>query len=205
MSAVTATVVAEVVVTTGWPDKLKAAGTQRSGFQAIFASNELLKIGGSVYSHSFGEQLWLGFWPRRFGGKRPGNCLSIQTTSWLDLTPGRFGQARKAGPANIYRPGPSEGCPRGAGLLPFLFHIGNCKDGIRPRWQPGCQGYEFTDFLCSLSCHHHPQGARASVLVTCRMQGSDAERVPFFPSSRAVKESFATTHPVDYPDHNARS
>lgn len=50
-------VVVEVVVTMGWPVKLEAAETQRSGFRAIFASRELLKIGGSVYSHSFGEQL----------------------------------------------------------------------------------------------------------------------------------------------------
>lgn len=50
-------VIVEVLVTTGWPLKLKAVDTQRSGFGAIFASSELLKIGGSVYSHSFGEQL----------------------------------------------------------------------------------------------------------------------------------------------------
>lgn len=53
-------IIVGVVVTTGWPVKLKAVETQRSGFQAIFASSELLKIGGSVYSHSFGEQLRLG-------------------------------------------------------------------------------------------------------------------------------------------------
>lgn len=50
-------VIIEVAVTMQWSAKLKAAETQRSGFQAIFASNELLKIGGSVYSHSFREQL----------------------------------------------------------------------------------------------------------------------------------------------------
>lgn len=54
---VVAGVVVVVVVITGWPVKLKAVETQRSGFQAIFAGSELLKIGGSVYSHSFGEQL----------------------------------------------------------------------------------------------------------------------------------------------------
>lgn len=50
-------VIVEVLATTARPVKLKAVETQRSGFRAIFASSELLKIGCSVYSHSFGEQL----------------------------------------------------------------------------------------------------------------------------------------------------
>lgn len=69
-----------------WPVKPKAAETQRSGFQAIFASNELLKIGGPVYSHSFGEQLWLGLWPSRFGGRVNGLVTACQFRPHPDWT-----------------------------------------------------------------------------------------------------------------------
>lgn len=60
----------------------------------------------------------------------------------------------------------------------FMVYLGPCKDDRRPRWQPGCGTYEFTDLQCCFSHRHHLYAARTAALVNHRSQGSEAEESP---------------------------
>lgn len=118
---VAAGIVVAVVVTMGRPVKLKAVETQRSGFQAIFASRELLKIGGSVYSLSFGEQLWLGLWPSRFGGSVSGLVTASQFRphpDWTSLQGALDNPEKQAQLISIGHPLQKALQERGPGALP---------------------------------------------------------------------------------------
>lgn len=82
--------------------------------------------------------------------KQSGNCSSIQTTSWLDPTPGRFAQPKKAGVAEL-------GGLQKAWIEEFAFPVSR---RMLQRWQ-SLDAIRERRWVCPLPLLspslHHPQ------------------------------------------------
>lgn len=124
-------------------------------FKLFFASNELLKIGASVYSHSFGEQLWLGLWPSGFVGYGLNSLVTVPSfrphPDWTLLREGLDNPKAEPGGQALWKV-----------LNSLLFAL-----PVSPRMLQRWQGSQMTTWLGVVSGHWFPWATSFAIPIWC--------------------------------------